>query len=221
MSVESLRACVVAVLGGALAFTAVCRTASGQETPTSTSTSAPTEPASDSESESASEPAPAPSSPLRWSVGINPIAFFIGRFGGDVEYAAAPHLALLGNLHLDTAAVLTDSSSDPYVGFGAELGVRLYSVRDEARGGFLGASLVGGWYSIEYYGTRLAVPDAGFAIDFGGKARIGERGFLTLGLGVEHLSSGMFPKDVDGLGPFVFGSGWKPRLIVTAGASFH
>ena len=85
----------------------------------------------------------------------------------------------------------------------------------------MGPSFVAGWYAVTYYAHGLSVPDYGFAVDLGGKARVGDRGFVTLGAGMQHLSTPSYPRDVDGIVTFVLGPGWAPRLLLTAGTSFR
>jgi hypothetical protein len=151
---------------------------------------------------------------------VNPLAFLLGRFGGDVEFLAARHFALVGNLHVDTSAVITSTSNNPYWGFGGEAGVRVYPGAGTLYGLFLGPSLIAGWYTINYYGYGFQLPDIGFAFDVGGKARLGEHGFLTVGAGMQHLSTRPYPLDIDGIVSFVIGSGWAPRLLLTIGGTF-
>ena len=87
-------------------------------------------------------------------------------------------------------------------------------------GVFIGPSVIAGWYSVNYYGSALALPDVGYAVDFGGKARLGDRGFLTFGFGAQNLITRPYPSDIAGIVSFVIGSGWAPRLLMTIGSTF-
>jgi hypothetical protein len=99
--------------------------------------------------------------PRSLSLGVNPLAFLLGRFGGDVEYLFAKYLALVGNLHLDGSLF----------------------------GFFFGPSLVAGYYSVNYYGYAFPLPDVGFAFDLGGKLHVGDRGFIALGAGFQYTNT--------------------------------
>jgi hypothetical protein len=152
---------------------------------------------------------------------VNPLAFLLGRFGGDVEYLAWKNIALVGNLHADASAVVTSTSNNSYVGFGGEAGVRFYPASSSIFGFFFGPSLVAGWYSVNYYGYGVGVPDVGFALDAGAKARVGESMFISAGGGLQSLYTGHYPKDVANIVTFVLGPGWAPRLLFTVGATFR
>jgi hypothetical protein len=152
---------------------------------------------------------------------VNPVAFLLGRFGGDVEYLAVEHLALVGNIHADTAAVITSATNNQYAGFGGEAGIRFYPSSTSIFGFFLGASLIAGWYNIDYYGSNLSYGDAGFALDAGGKARVGDSMFISGGGGLQRLYTGRYPSDLAGNVTLVLGPGWAPRLLFTIGWTFR
>lgn len=164
-------------------------------------------------------PPPAARPPARWSVGVNPLAIGIGRFSADGEWLARPHWALVANVHGDyaTQAVVADYGGSMY-GFGGELGARLYATPD-LFGFFLGVSAISGWYSVEYYGERVALPDVGFAVDIGGKLRLGKGGvFMAPGFGVQNLwTTTRYPRDIGQAASFVLGAGVAPRLLLTIG----
>ena len=82
---------------------------------------------------------------------INPLAFVIQRYGGNVEWSFARHHALVGSGYVQTVPVemvrpfageldIRDKNATP--GFGGELGYRLYSGKRGADGLFIGASFV-------------------------------------------------------------------------------
>jgi hypothetical protein len=152
---------------------------------------------------------------------VNPLAFLLGRFGGDVEYLAFKSIALVGNLHGDSSAVVTSTSNNSYVGFGGEAGIRFYPASSSIFGFFVGPSLVAGWYSVNYYGYGYGFPDVGFAVDAGGKANVGGSMFVAGGGGVQSLYTGHYPKDVANIVTFVLGPGWAPRALFTFGWTFR
>jgi hypothetical protein len=157
-------------------------------------------------------------SPARWSVGLNPLALGIGRYGGDGEYLAHPYIALVANVHGDYASQApVVNYGSPIYGFGGEAGVRFYATPD-LFGFFFGVSAIAGWYDVQYYGEHLALPDVGFAIDVGGKVRLGDGGmFLALGAGVQDLWTTRYPKDIGSGISFVLGAGVDPRVLLTIG----
>jgi len=163
-----------------------------------------------------------PAAPPRWSIGVNPLAMAIGRFGGDGEYLAMRHLALVGNVHGDFAAsrAIAVDYGATMVGFGGEAGVRFYATPD-LFGFFFGVSAVAGWYDVGYYGARFALPDAGFAVDLGGKLRLGGEIFMMIGGGLQDLWTTRYPKDIASGVSFVLGAGVAPRLLMTIGTAIY
>jgi hypothetical protein len=146
-------------------------------------------------------------------------AFTFGRFGADVEYAAARRLALVGNLHFDFSALLSDPGH--YRGFGGELGLRFYP-GGSLYGFFVGASVIGGYYTVDYYGYAYPLPDAGMALDIGSKGRWGKNGFVMVGGGVQHMWSRPYPLDFpDIVGTIIGGGGWPLRLLLSVGMTFR
>jgi hypothetical protein len=82
---------------------------------------------------------------------INPLAFVIQRYGGNVEWSFARHHALVTSGYVQSVPVemvrpfagefeIKDKNATP--GFGGELGYRLYSGKRGADGLFIGGSFV-------------------------------------------------------------------------------
>ena len=163
-----------------------------------------------------SEP-PAP--PPRWSLGINGVALLFGRASADVEYAAAQRVALVANLHADASALLADPGH--YYGFGGELGLRFYP-KEALHGFFMRPSVLGGYYSVDYYGYAYPLPNVGFAWDFGTEVRWGKNGFVVIGGGVQHLWSHPYPADFPAIvGTIIGGGGWPLRFLLSVGWTFR
>jgi hypothetical protein len=163
----------------------------------------------------AEEPAP------RWSVGFNPLAMAIGRYGLDVERLVADHLAVVVNAHGDYASrdwqAMQYDRVTPFWGFGGELGVRDFLGDKPLRGVFLGASIVGGRYVVDVRGSPLALAGVGAAADVGAQRELGGGFFLTLGAGVQYLWTTRYPNDIAPGTKWVVGDGADPRVLVTFG----
>jgi hypothetical protein len=164
---------------------------------------------------------PSAAAPAPWAVGFNPLAIAIGRYGGDVQRLIAPGHALIVNVHVDYAShgwpAMQYDRDSPVWGLGGEAGWRWYPSSRGMRGLFLGAALIGGWYSVDYYGHRLGLPGVGLAGDIGGQADLGGGFFLTVGGGLQYLWTASYPKDLaPGLSQ-VIGAGVDPRLLLTIG----
>jgi hypothetical protein len=158
----------------------------------------------------------------RWAVGFNPLAVAIGRYGGDLQYLVSPAFALLVNAHGDFASNVLPSIEydrrEPVWGFGGEAGFRWFSAQQWMHSFFLGASVIGGWYSVDYYGHRIGLPGVGLAGDMGGQLAMGSRVFLAFGGGLQYLWTARYPGDIAPGVSFVMGAGVNQRLLLTIGA---
>jgi hypothetical protein len=158
----------------------------------------------------------------RWAVGFNPLAVALGRYSADLQYLLSPAFALLLNAHGDfTSSVLPSVEYDrqaPVWGFGGEAGFRWFSAHRWMNSFFLGASLIGGWYSVDYYGHRIGLPGVGPAADMGGQLALGSRAFLAFGGGLQYLWTARYPSDIAPGVSFVMGAGVNQRLLLTIGA---
>ncbi len=172
------------------------------------------------EAEQAPHEEPAPPA-ARWAVGANPLAVVLGRYGGDVQHLVAPGNALVLSVHVDYASKefgpLDYSSSAPVWGVGGEAGWRFFPGAPGMRGLFLGASVLGGWDSIDYYGRRFGLYGFGLAGDIGGQAELSEHVFLTIGGGLQRLWTRRYPSDVAPGVSWVMGAGFDPRLLLAVG----
>jgi hypothetical protein len=172
----------------------------------------------------ADDEAPPAASPPRWAVGFNPLAVVLGRYGGDLQRLVAPGHALIVNAHFDYAShdwqAMEYGRRSPMWGLGGEAGWRWYPSshgKFGMRGLFLGPSLVGGWYSVDYYGHRIGLPGVGLAADIGGQADLGETFFLAVGAGLQYLWTASYPTDIAPGLSWVIGAGVNPRLLLTFG----
>ena len=159
--------------------------------------------------------------PAAWAVGFNPLAIAIGRYGGDLQRLMAPGQALVVNVHVDYAShdwpAMQYDRNAPVWGLGGEVGWRWYPSSPGMRGLFLGATLIGGWYSVDYYSQRLGLPGVGLAADIGGQADVGGAVFVTVGGGLQYLWTTSYPKDLAPGVSQVIGAGVDPRLLFTIG----
>ena len=136
----------------------------------------------------------------RLVVAVAPLAPVGGRWGGSVEWLAAPHHALAGSLAwVDVEPACCRArpggwSPGPNAsrihGAAVELGYRYYSARDRPAGFFLAPSLVlfrgGGRIEAEPVG---AIGQVGLAVDAGAQVILFERVVLGAGLGLQAVHS--------------------------------
>lgn len=168
---------------------------------------------------------------------INPLAFVIQRYGGNIEWSFARHHALVGSGYLQSVPVemvrpfagdivIKDKNATP--AFGGELGYRLYSGKRGADGLFIGGSFVA--MPVAYprlgateVGTGTATVELARIYGVGGAIDIGAQTVtswgLTIGggLGASFLAYN-YPDDPSRL-PYSLPS-VLPRLLLQTGYSF-
>jgi hypothetical protein len=168
---------------------------------------------------------------------INPLAFVIQRYGGNIEWSFARHHALVASGYVQSVPVemvrpfageleIKDKSATP--GFGGELGYRVYSGKRGADGLFLGGSFVA--MPVAY--PRLGAIDArsaqatvelqriygvGGAIDIGAQTVTSWGLTIGGGLGASFLAYD-YPNDPSRL-PYALPN-VLPRLLLQTGYSF-
>lgn len=168
---------------------------------------------------------------------INPLAFVIQRYGGNVEWSFARHHALVTSAYVQTTPVemvrpfageieITDRNASP--GLGGELGYRLYSGKRGADGLFIGGSFVAmpvayprlasispatGTASIEL----ARIYGVGGAIDIGAQTVTSWGLTIGGGLGASFLAYD-YPDDPSRL-PYALPN-VLPRLLLQTGYSF-
>jgi hypothetical protein len=171
------------------------------------------------------EAAPPPRPPPTWAVGFNPAAVTIGRYGVDVLHHLGPHVAGVGNLHVDYGSRDWPSAQyddpDPFYGLGGELGLRFFPAGRGMAGFFMGPSLLARWTSVPYRNTRIGMPAFGVAVDVGGQINLGAGVFLVLGGGLEGTWTSTHPSDIAGGIQTVSGNGIRPRFLLTLGMLFR
>lgn len=168
---------------------------------------------------------------------INPLAFVIQRYGGNIEWSFARHHALIGSGYLQSVPVemvrpfagevqIRDKNATP--AFGGELGYRLYSGKRGAEGLFIGGSFVAMPVAYPRVGgvdaatTTASVELAriygvGGAIDIGAQAVTSWGLTIGGGLGASFLAYN-YPDDPARL-PYSLPS-VLPRLLLQTGYSF-
>jgi hypothetical protein len=168
---------------------------------------------------------------------VNPLAFVIQRYGGNVEWSFAPHHAVVGSGYVQTTPVemvrpfageleIRDKNASP--GFGGELGYRLYSGKRGADGVFLGASFVAMPVAYPRLGgvsanQRQAVVELQRIHGYGGAVDIGAQTVTSFGLtigggiGASFLAYD-YPNDPSRL-PYALPN-VLPRLLLQTGYSF-
>jgi hypothetical protein len=159
----------------------------------------------------------------------NPLGMVIGRYSADLEYLPAPHHAL----HLSPIGYYSlPGVADELIGFGAEGGYRWYSGQYGAHGFFVGASFIA--LSLEYIhgavpGVPLDSPDDTQFVQLGGAVDAGY-GIIVLGsftasagIGAQYTvdtAQPHFEFPSHPLHDLLFGSGLRPRLLLSVGAAF-
>lgn len=165
------------------------------------------------------------------SVGLrgNPLGMIIGRYSADLEYLPVPHHAL----HLSPVGYFAlPGVADELIGFGAEVGYRYYSGQYGPHGFFLGASFIA--LSLEYiHGARPGVPldspddtqyvQLGGAIDAGYAFIVLGNFAVAAGVGAQYTADTTEPHFEFASHPLhdlLFGSGLRPRAVLSIGAAF-
>lgn len=175
----------------------------------------------------------APEQFVRGTVQINPIAAFIGEYGGAVEVVPAPHHALIA-----TAYYANTSSTDPTPtgysqfgdalydtthlwGAGGEIGYRRYLGALGPHGLFYGPSLVFGFF--DAHSPRTGVDyrfwKYGVAFDVGYQAIVGPVAF-SIGAGVQYTRPS---EDIPDQSLYVAvhtGDAVRPRILGSIGYAF-
>jgi hypothetical protein len=168
---------------------------------------------------------------------VNPLAFVIKRYGGNIEWSFARHHALVGSGYVQSVPVemvrpfagdfeIKDKSASP--GFGGELGYRLYSGKRGADGLFIGGSFVAMPVAYPRLGaisptTRQATVELQRIYGVGGAIDIGAQTVTSWGLtigggiGASFLAYD-YPRDPSRL-PYALPN-VLPRLLLQTGYSF-
>ncbi|HEY5242412.1 MAG TPA: hypothetical protein VIJ22_13125 [Polyangiaceae bacterium] len=159
----------------------------------------------------------------------NPLGLIIGRYSADLEYLPAPHHAL----HFSPVGYFAlPGVADELVGFGAEMGYRWYSGLNGAHGFFVGASLIA--LSLHYLhgalpGVPLDVPEDTSYVELGGALDAGYQVVILgnfaagIGLGAQYTADTTpptFEYQNHPLHDLLYGSGLRPRVLLSLGAAF-
>jgi hypothetical protein len=159
----------------------------------------------------------------------NPLGLIIGRYSADLEYLPVPHHAL----HFSPVGYFAlPGVADEITGFGAEMGYRWYSGLYGPHGFFLGASFIA--LSLQYiHGALPGVPldspqdtsyvQLGGAIDAGYQLVILGNFAVGAGVGASYTTDTTpptFPFQNHSSSDLLYGSGLRPRLLLSVGAAF-
>jgi hypothetical protein len=159
----------------------------------------------------------------------NPLGLIIGRYSADLEYLPAPHHAL----HFSPVGYFAlPGVADELVGFGAEIGYRWYSGLYGAHGFFVGASFIA--LSLHYLhgalpGVPLDAPEDTSYVELGGALDAGYQVVILgnfaagVGLGAQYTTDTTQPTfeyQNHPLHDLLYGSGLRPRVLLSLGAAF-
>lgn len=172
-----------------------------------------------------------------FSVELNPLGVFIGRYGINVGWMPAVHHQLMLNPHYDSVSAevsMTDFTTgrtitykDRFSGFGGELGYRFYTGKKGPNGFFVGPAALFGIYSSSAsdltQSTAKSFNSMGFAVDIGGQGVIGPGIVVGGGFGLQYTR---VSEDASKLGDLplsatvLVGGGWRPRFLLSVGYAF-
>ncbi len=159
----------------------------------------------------------------------NPLGLAIGRYSADLEFLPEPHHAV----HVTPFGMYAlPGVADQITGFGGEIGYRWYSGTHGPHGVFLGASFVAA--ELEYQHTSTAPPpldlsndtqfvELGGAIDAGYQAILLGNFAVGAGVGAQYTVDTIEPRFEFANHPwhdFAYGSGLRPRALLSVGAAF-
>jgi hypothetical protein len=159
----------------------------------------------------------------------NPLGIVVGRYSLDLEYLPAPHHAV----HLTPVGYYAiPATADFFQGFGAEAGYRWYSGSDGPEGIFVGGSFLIGGYEYAHTPASPSPLDpaddtqfvsVGGAIDAGFQwVALGNFAFGA-GAGVAYTATTQQPRfgyANHSWEDLVYGSGFRPRLLLSVGTAF-
>ena len=149
---------------------------------------------------------PADASPA-WTIQVDPLTTALGFVHVQLERAISPHWSVYAGPHLRLYDSVLSDTSEPYKGYGVELGARWFYAGRAPEGLWVGARAVGAWA----VGPSSGSP-AGYVSALGGYTLIvAKRLVLSGGLGAQYLHY-----RVDGLGP----RGVFPALHTAVGLAF-
>jgi hypothetical protein len=165
-------------------------------------------------------------------LGWNPLPLIIGKASFDVVVVPKDHHGLiLSPFYASTSTepiFVFDDMGNPtqlakqtFSGFGGELGYRYYFDQFGPRGFFVGPSLILGWLRAEAgNGSRTAFLQYGGAVDAGYQTLIADRFSLTLGAGLEVVTTNKSIPEQQFPARFYANFGVLPRVLVSLGWAF-
>jgi hypothetical protein len=153
---------------------------------------------------------------------INPMSAVIGRYGADFQIVASEHHAFGVNLHADHVRSTSNADGLPLEGKidgqGAELAYRIYAGSGGASGFFIGPSLLLARHTVTIADANpIALSQVGWALDAGVETVYESGLVLSIGVGVQHCSSGKDLPKLPSIATAALGEGWLPRLLFGVG----
>jgi hypothetical protein len=161
-----------------------------------------------------------------WSVEMNPLSLFGGQLSFTGEYAVAPHHVIavtpkFVRTSADIAAGDNTFRTETFSGGAVEAGYRYYTSRRGMEGLFVGPSLIFGVFNASLLNDQnQAFTNVGLAVDAGVQTILFDHLTLGAGAGLAYVNVSHNFGDLP-LGPAsVAATGFKPRLLATAGYAF-
>ena len=146
--------------------------------------------------------------PPNWTVQIDPLTFALGYAHVQVEAAVSGTISIYAGPHMRLFSA-PGTDPEPYVGYGAEAGVRYYFQHEAPEGWWvLGRGVLAHVQATD--GDETAVGGYGSALG-GYTAILGSTLVLSGGAGVQRIHYGVGEYGVDG---------WFPALHTAVGVAF-
>jgi hypothetical protein len=162
-----------------------------------------------------------------FAIEINPLGLLVGgRLSFNAEWAPVLHHSIQVSPYIvhTTADVATGGgtvASQAFSGVGGEIGYRYYTGHRGMNGLFIGPSLIGGIYNAGLPGnSNQAFTNFGIAGDVGLQDIFFNHLVVGGGVGIEYLAVSHDFGDVAAGPSTIASSGFKPRLLFSAGFGF-
>ena len=166
------------------------------------------------------------------SIEFNPAALLIDRISFNIEIVPVDHHALILSPYYfypsTSAFSRTDSNGNTtlvgeteFEGFGGELGYRYYWGHNGPRGMFIGPSLIAAWVQAKAPdGMKTTFSDLGVAADIGYQMLVADDWLVSLGAGVQYLTTTKSIPDQQAPANFYANRGVQPRILFALGYAF-
>jgi len=167
-----------------------------------------------------------PEEPHPFTIALNPLGLFVGRYSISLEYQPVLHHAITLNPfynHTTITDTVTDANYGTLNGGGAELGYRYYTGRKGPNGFFVGPSFLFGSYSQSINNSKSDSFTAfGGAVDVGGQAVIGPGFVIGGGFGMQYTktSKNIATDNLNLATVLIASGGVRPRFLFSVGYAF-